>query len=302
MDQANNPLPVSIVIPTYGRNQVLIDTINSLLKLDSAALEIIIIDQSKSHEKVCADQLAKWHQENTIKLLRLDQPSIPIAMNTGLSQARYSVVLFLDDDIKAHGDLVSAHFHAHQREVDPIIAGKVIQPWDNVERFSDHGHQFNSDEEKYIDHFMGGNFSINKSKAIAIGGFDENFIDVAYRFEKEFADRWLNAGEKILFIPQACIDHLKVSSGGTREFGEHLTTYKPHHAVGAYYYLMVSPTIKDKCAQILKRLTFSVKTRHHLHKPWYIPITLIAELRGILQAIKLKKSGPRYLHARRETS
>ena len=114
-----------------------------------------------------------------------------------------------------------------------IIAGRIIQPWDKYQKLSDSGHQFNSTEKKYISCFMGGNFSINKQLAIEIGGFDENFIGVAYRFESEFARRWLNAGYSIVFEPAAAIDHLKVDSGGTREYGEHLTTARPFHAVGA---------------------------------------------------------------------
>ena len=295
MNERNKSVPVSIVIPTYGREQVLLNTVNSLLSLPFSADEIIIVDQSPAHDEPTTEQLEKWNQSRIIKLVRLPKPSIPHAMNTGLLQASNSVVLFLDDDIKAHEDLIEAHYKAQSQQSDHIIAGKVIQPWDQQSKFSDDGHQFNSEEQKFINHFMGGNFSIEKDKAIELGGFDENFIGVAYRFEKEFADRWLRAGHKILFDPAAVIDHLKVTSGGTREYGEHLTTINPHHAVGAYYYFLTSPKVCNKQKSICKRLFSSIKTRHHLRRPWYIPVTLIAELRGLFFAKGLAKTGPKYI-------
>ena len=296
MKKSHSPVPISIVIPSYGREQALIDTIESLLSLDNTAAEIIVVDQSVSHLPNVAEQLALWHQGNLINLISLPQPSIPRAMNTGLLNASQSIVLFVDDDIKAHEQLVQIHYDAHQHDENLIVAGKVIQPWDEKQTVSDAGHQFNSSEVKYISHFMGGNFSINKDKAIKLGGFDENFIGVAYRFEKEFAGRWANAGYKILFQPTAAIDHLKVPSGGTRKYGEHLTTVQPYHAVGAYYYILISKNTGNKFRKIVNRLLRSVKTRHHLKSPWYIPLTLFAEIRGLIMAQRLARAGPKHIN------
>ena len=43
-------MSVSIVIPTYRREQVLVDTIRYLQALCPPADEILIIDQSEQHE------------------------------------------------------------------------------------------------------------------------------------------------------------------------------------------------------------------------------------------------------------
>ena len=292
-----NPVPISIVIPTYGREQALIDTIESLQALENKAAEIIVVDQSRSHQPEVTQRLSEWHKDHTIKLISIPQPSIPQAMNTGLLMATQAITLFIDDDIRAHEHLARVHYNTHQQTQNLIVAGRVIQPWDEDQKLSDGGHQFNSMHRKNLSHFMGGNFSINKDQAIALGGFDENFIGVAYRFEAEFAGRWLNAGYRIQFEPSAVIDHLKVSSGGTREYGEHLTTVQPYHAVGAYYYLLVNKNSENNFPAILKRFIQSIKTRHHLKHPWYIPVTLIAEIRGLLMARKLANAGPRYINA-----
>lgn len=38
-------------------------------------------------------------------------------------------------------------------------------------------------------------------------------------------------------------------------------------------------------------------TRHHLFRPWWIPVTIISELRGMFWALKLSLHGPRYVEA-----
>lgn len=292
-----NPVPISIVIPTYGRDQALIDTVESLLRMKQSAAEILVIDQSDSHHPDVAQQLDSWNQNTTIRLIAVAEPSIPRALNKGLLEASHPITLFTDDDIRAHDNLARVHYERHQQTPNLIIAGRVIQPWDKNRKLSDDGHQFNSMEAKPVRHFMGGNFSINREQAIALGGFDENFIGVAYRFEAEFAHRWLSAGNRIEFEPAAVIDHLKVSRGGTREYGEHLTTAQPYHAVGAYYYLLVTAKSEKKWQAVLKRFIQSIKTRHHLKRPWYVPVTLIAEIRGLLWARKLARAGPRHITA-----
>src|SRR5262245_16399189 len=142
---------------------------------------------------------------------------------------------------------------------------------------------------------MGGNFSIKRDLALELGGFDENFVQVAYRFEAEFASRALSAGEKILFEPEASILHLKAPTGGTRAYGEHLTTVRPSHSVGEYYYLLRSKKIHRRTLRILARPLRSIRTRHHLAHPWWIPGTLIGEVWGFLWAAALVTKGPRLL-------
>jgi GT2 family glycosyltransferase len=202
-------------------------------------------------------------------------------------------VLFLDDDIAPLPQLVAAHVDAH-REGCELVAGRILQPWDgDVTRASWAEKQFASTESREIDRFMGGNFSICREVALAIGGFDENFVRVAYNFEREFADRWRARGGRIRFCPAAAIRHLKSDTGGTRAFGEHLTTLSPAHSVGAYYYLLRSRPAEGRTRAFLTRCLGSVATRHHARRPWWIPVTLVAELSGMLWALFLAARGPR---------
>src|SRR6266516_292662 len=230
---------LTVAIPTYGREKVLIDSIHHLLSLNCANIEILVLDKSAFHLPEVQRELATLHGFGRVRWLRLREPSIPKAMNCGLIEANHDLVLFLDDDIIPEADLVRAHIHAHANGRGQIVAGRIIQPWQEGLDFSrDSNFHFASLRAAEIEHFMGGNFSLDRHEALAIGGFDENFVRVAYQFEAEFAFRWRNAGYHIVFEPKACIHHLKVLSGGTRTFGHHLTTLKPDHSVGAYYFYL----------------------------------------------------------------
>lgn len=291
------PLPVSVVIPTYRRERVLLDTLEFLLKADPPPFEILVIDQTEVHAKATECSLAAWDEEGRIRWIRLPRPSISRAMNAGLEYSRAAIVLFLDDDIIPGQDLLSAHVAAHAGGDCHIVAGQVLQPGESVScgGADDAELRFNSANRRWANEFMGGNFSVNRGVALGLGGFDENFVHVAYRFEAEFASRALSAGERILFEPAASIRHLKAPVGGTRAYGNHLTTVRPSHAVGAYYYLLRARNLQNRFAGILSRMFRSVRTRHHLNHPWWIPGTLAAELLGLIWACVLFLRGPRLI-------
>jgi GT2 family glycosyltransferase len=285
---------ISVVIPTYRRDQVLVQTLEGLLALAAPPAEIIVVDQSESHDKATERWLNEHSERGSLRWIRLEAPSIPVAMNRGLLEAREPVVLFLDDDIRADPALAEAHARAHESGRYAIVAGRVLQPWHDNGGAPLGG--FAALEPGERKEFMGGNFSVRRDAALRLGGFDENFVRVAYRFEAEFADRVRAAGGAIWFEPGAMIHHLKVPTGGTRTFGDHLRTASPSHTVGEYYYLL-----RARPAGWLRRMAWrpwrSVATRHHLSRPWWIVPTLIGEALGALWALALWLLGPKLLRS-----
>jgi GT2 family glycosyltransferase len=290
--------PVSVVIATYRREQVLLDTVERLLRARARAREILVVDQTESHAAETADRLRALDGRGEIRWERLDRPLIPHAMNTGLALAREPVVLFLDDDIVPDEGLVAAHARAHAEAVVGAVAGRVVQPWESDAGDEPGEFRFSSRRRQWVSEFMGGNFSVKRSLALGIGGFDENFVRAAYRFEADFADRLLAAGGRILFEPSASIRHLMASEGGVRAFGRHLRTARPGHAVGEYYYLLRHWKAGESVRRLLWRPIRAVRTRHHLRRPWWIPVTLTAEVLGLCWGAGLALRGPRYLGAR----
>lgn len=284
---------ITIAIPTYQRGTILLETIDQLRQLVPASLEIIIVDQTTNHELEVERTLANLHTQHIIHWHRLPEPSITHAMNVALQLAKSEIVLFLDDDIIPDKNLVSAHLKAHKQA--DLVAGQVLQPGEQpLPLQPGESFRFNSTKTCEITEFIGCNFSVNREKALAIGGFDENFQGAAFLYEAEFSNRFTKHFGLILFEPKASLRHLRIQRGGTRAHGHHLRTIKPTHSVGAYYYLLKAKP-PHWWRKALWRPFRSVRTRHHLRHPWWIIPSLLAEVGGFLWALKLLATGPKYI-------
>lgn len=289
---------IAIAIPTYGREKPLVDSIRSVLAVAPKGTPLLILDQTPEHSRLVAEQLAKFVSNGEIQHVKLSPPSITRSMNFALRELSARFVLYLDDDVILEPGLVEAYLLAHQQSRAKLIAGRVIQPWQEGLDFSNaSAFHFATLKPLYVDQFMGGNFSIERQAAVAIGGFDENFARVAYNFEAEFAHRWREAGHGIYFEPAATIHHLKIAAGGTRSFGHHLRTSRPDHSVGAYYYILRTWKGWKSLLDLVERPVKAVVTRHHLAKPWWIPMTLLGELRGFVWAARMAWRGPQLINA-----
>ena len=298
---------VSVAIPTYRREKVLLNTVAQLLSLKHGASEILIVDQTGHHHPETSEALEQLVLTGSVIWHRSTEPSIPKAMNYALKSAKYDVVLFLDDDIELTSEIVIEHAREYEDAVVTCVAGRVVQPWENesgeaamgaVHFTNADAFPFSSSKRCMVGRFMGGNFSIRKQVAVDLGGFDENFIKVAYRFEAEFAERLLATGARILFQPTASLMHLKIATGGTRSFGHHLTSIRPGHSVGKYYYLLMAKTAHHRIRRFVFGPLLAISTKHHLARPWWIPVTLCSEIAGTVWALWLFARGPQHIDIR----
>ena len=299
-----NSLPMSIVVPTYRREQVLIDSLQQLVKLPTPALELIVVDQTINHERAVANALSDLASQGRIRWIRQTKASVTRAMNRALICAKHDIVLFVDDDIDIFTDLAKEHYDAHRRYNATVVVGQVIQPWqqaipkgDYVASDDPDAFAFNSSDDAWISRAMGGNMSVLRQEVIDIGGFDEHFVGAAYRFEAEFTERVMRVGGNIRFAPGAALRHLKHPSGGTRSFGAAATTYLPYHSVGEYYYLLRATSISGRILRLISRTGRAVVTRQHLTRPWLIPGTLLGEVAGLLWACVLRLRAPKYIES-----
>lgn len=298
---------LSIVIPTYRREQELINTIQSLEPLRASLAcpsEVLIIDQTGVHLDGTEQALTQWHERGEICWIKRNQPHLTKAMNSGLIAAQGEIVLFLDDDIIPLPGLLKHHLATQQAHHDVwAVVGQILQPgqnaealprrWSQSDLWRDLDFPFNSCLPATIENAMGGNLSVKRSRALAIGGFDEAFPPpVASRFESEFAKRLVRAGGKIYFEPSASLHHLAAGSGGTRSEGSHLTSASPRYGVGDFYFALRCGHGWDRLWYVLRKPFREIRTKFHLRHPWWIPIKFWGELRALVEAIRLWKQPP----------
>lgn len=297
---------LSVVIPTYNRGRILLATIDLLLNQKDLPDEILIVDQtSYQDDDAVFKQLDKLSKDNNINWIQLNEPSIPAAMNKGLTLAKSDYVLFLDDDVTFDHEFIVTHRRAIELSKGCAHVGQILQPDETSKKrsetyLSDSGLRrdlkfpFSSDTSALIYNCMAGNLLVTKKLAIKCGGFDEQFSGVAYRFETEFCRRMIAVcGRPFHFVPSATLDHLKIPSGGTRDKASNfLTSSLPDHSQGDYYFaLRCGDDKRETVHYILKRLFSSVCTRFYVRKPWWIPVRIVAEIRGLVAATTKFRQG-----------
>jgi GT2 family glycosyltransferase len=303
-------LPLSVAIPTFMRERVLVDTIGQLLAQVPAAAEILVIDQTPEHTAEVEARLMALAAEGRIRLVRKTIASQPAALNTALLEASQPFVLCLDDDIEIDPGFLERHLEGFVDEGVWAVAGQVLQPgeeedpdWEHRpsdDPFADCEFRFRSGRAAEVSNGMSGNLCVRRDRALQVGGFDENFRPpVSYRFDNEFCIRLVRGGGRICFAPAARIYHLRAPVGGTRSIGNHLTSASPVHGLGDYYFCLRAGRGFGGLSRILRRPFREVRTRFHLRHPWWIPVKLLGELRALVQAVVLHLGGAATLESDR---
>jgi GT2 family glycosyltransferase len=215
-------------------------------------------------------------------------------------------VIFVDVDIRIDPDFVGGHARYAADDSIACVIGQILQPGETPLEgfehkqaegpFADFDFPFRSAAPAWVRNGMSGNMSVKREVALALGGFDENFLaPVSYRFDSDFCARLVAAGHRIRFDPAPRIHHLRAQRGGTRSLGSHLTSASPMHGIGDYYYAMRRGLGVATLTYVLRRPFREVATRFHLRHPWWIPVKFLGELRALLGALRLSLRGPKTL-------
>lgn len=216
---------ISVIIPTLNRSDFLMNTLNDLIvqKFD-LPFEILIIDQSvvinKKIMNFCEPHTyINYHYITFFK-------GLPEARNYGASKAKYSILLFLDDDIECASDLLYSHYETFQKNNIAVVAGGITEKF-KANKMSKIGYfnkwtgqalrGFHQKGNLEVDHAGGGNFSVKKEVYDEVGGIDENLTEGAALFEEtDFCLRVKNKGYIIYFNHEAHMYHLAAVTGGCR--------------------------------------------------------------------------------------
>ena len=212
---------VSVIVPTYNREEVLCQTLSYLFEQDYPNYEIVVVDQTVEHTSETQDFLAR--NSERLRYIKLKRPSLTRARNAGILHARGDIVLFLDDDIVPDKSLVSSHIAALIEPNVGAVAGQVVPP---DGRTIDTEHvgtienktliiaNFNSTVATKSLHAPGGNTTVWRHLAIEAGLFEPRFGGTAIREETDFYLRLVRMGYSIKFEPRASILHLALTTGG----------------------------------------------------------------------------------------
>ena len=211
-------MKVSLVIPSYNREELLVGTLRCAFAQDYPDLEILVIDQTKAH--LSETQAFLDANKSRFTLVRPEFASVTKARNEGLRRARGEIIVFTDDDVSFEPGFIAAHVAAHA-DGTHVVQGRV------TEQGSKHPSQptwltgslrfkggDNYDRDGKTNNITGCNFSMRRDVIERIGYFDENFTGVSVREESDYALRAFKAGLRFKFSASAALFHHRSPSGG----------------------------------------------------------------------------------------
>ncbi|MGB9911149.1 MAG: glycosyltransferase [Microgenomates group bacterium] len=233
---------VSVIIPTYNRDEPLRITLKSLFKQSYDNFEIIVVDQSdKKFPK--KEKFLKKYSSKICYFSGLP-PNAAAARNFGARKAKGKIFLFVDDDIEADKDLIINHLKNYQDKKVGAVVGRIVtlgqkeEPQrKNVGRITPWGSftgGWSSKIKQEVFDAITCNASWRREVFEKIGGFDKNFSG-PIREDSDLALRTIKAGYKIIFEPKAQLIHLRAESGGFRKTEGRLKWYFGFFKSEAYF-------------------------------------------------------------------
>lgn len=208
---------VSVIIPTYNREEVLLGTLNALLDIDYPAhlWEIIIVDDGSNDGSEVA--VRKWIErvEASAKYIKQENAGPAAARNRGATVAQGEVLIFIDNDIIVEPDFIRRHLEALAAHPGCWILGRVTHPAElrgtPFGRYRDTLHEsFHKDYEgRHLPEVNGmstQNVSIPAEDFRRLGGFDESFT-IASGEDWELAKRAKQNGIRVLYQPEITVLH-----------------------------------------------------------------------------------------------
>ncbi len=208
-----SPLRFSVVIPTYGRRDLVVDAVRALARQEGApAFEVlVVVDGSKDGT---TDALARLAPAFPFTVLEQPRGGRAAACHRGALTADGELLLFLDDDMEAAADLLAEHEHAHREGAEVVFGHIPLHPgsprsflaeavgeWaeSRAQRLMAQGGRLG------IEDFLTGQMSLARAVYLDLGGFDPGFTrGGAFGGEDlDLGRRLVADGRRLVFNPRA---------------------------------------------------------------------------------------------------
>ncbi|MFN2607333.1 MAG: glycosyltransferase family 2 protein [Acidimicrobiales bacterium] len=200
------PAPVSVIVPTVGRRDLLEQCLLSVLHCATPAAEVVVVDQSPS------DDVARLIDGLAVPQLRrvgCDGVGISRAMNRGLAEVRHDTVLVTHDDCTVAPDWVeraAGHARAHP---GGIVTGRVLPPDGSAyvpsTKSDPRPRDFTGTLTSGV--LYPANMVASRAAIQAIGGFDERPSLRLAAEDNDLCYRWLAAGRILRYEPDLVVWH-----------------------------------------------------------------------------------------------
>ena len=202
----------SIIIPTYVRPRQLAVCLQSLARLDYPrdCFEVIVVDDGS---KSSSDAVVAFFCDRLdVTLLTQTHAGPGAARNTGAARAKGEFLAFTDDDCAPANDWLQALAARFATAPDRGIGGQTLNALaDNPYSTASHllvayfytHHNADPDRARFL---ASNNLAVPAVRFRAIGGFETTYTRAAAE-DREFCDRWLYYGYRLIYAPEVLVYH-----------------------------------------------------------------------------------------------
>lgn len=228
---------VSVVVVTYGRPDHVRTCLTHLAALNTAPLEIVVVDATPDNRtiRIVAEEFPH------VLLLRneLGRGTTAESRQIGFAATSGEIIAFVDDDAFAEPDWLDELVVPY---ADPSIVGVGGRALNDIEGEETRGlgeigrllpdgrltGNFAADtgEVIEIDHLLGANMSFRRSAVEAIGGIHGNYPGTCLCEESDISLRLKKAGGTLVYAPKALVHHIGAPYGiGGKRFDRRYLYY-----------------------------------------------------------------------------
>lgn len=245
--------PVSIIIPTKTREDLLDACIASLDRIEGVPFEIIIIDNGAERPQMLA-LLERLGNRSDTRIIRLDIPfNFSKLCNAGADIARYDRLLFLNDDVEARDGAWLANMSGFLARADTgIVGARLLYPSGDLQHagIASHltpgpGHPFRGvpreiwevhpllNEARFVDAVTGACLLAKREVFKRVGGFNERDFGISLN-DVDLCLRVREVGLEVIYAPQATLIHKESQS--RRDEGAPQEQVRYRRELAAYYH------------------------------------------------------------------
>lgn len=200
-------MDISIQICTHNRKKLLKRCLEAIFKqnypLDK--FEVILIDDGS--EDGTADMVKSLSAPCAFRYIYQKQSGLAVGRNQGIRKACGRYILFIDDDIIAHPDLLKEHVKYHKKYFRSAVKGWVnhIDNLDNLENIKKPVFTWTDFSTAF---FWTSNVSVERKYLLQAGLFDEGFTEYGWE-DLEIGLRLREIGLVSRFNKNALVYHYK---------------------------------------------------------------------------------------------
>jgi GT2 family glycosyltransferase len=197
------PAPVTVVLPTIGRPELVRSCLDSLARCEPRAAEIVVVDSSDDED--VADVVAGFSAAGA-RRIACHTLGLGTAFNLGLQEAQHEIVLLTNDDCTVEPSWVERGFRHASRDPRAIVTGRVRPQGDPAVVPSTNDDPVAREYSRQVAFVLyTQSMALHRRLLLEFGGFDGRIRPSAE--DNDLSYRWLRAGMRIRYEPDFVVWH-----------------------------------------------------------------------------------------------